>query len=169
MQARMNNPAMVIPEAMQALQALGAAIQKGGVPMRTLGLVHMRTSQINGCAVCLSIHSMVFKEPETEERLTTLAAWRETTFFTDAERAALALTEAVTRLSDRSDPVPDAVWDEAARHYDERGLATLLLSISATNVWNRLNVSTRQIAGMVAWPTNKAEKTAVAHAVTQHA
>ena len=112
---------------------------------------------------------MVFKDPETAERLTTLAAWRETTFFTDAERAALALTEAVTRLSDRSDPVPDAVWDEAARHFDERGLATLLLSISATNVWNRLNVSTRQIAGMVAWPTNKVEKNAVAHAGTQHA
>jgi len=165
MQARMNNPALVVPEAMQALQALGAAVQKGGVPMRTLGLVHMRTSQINGCAVCLAIHPMVFKEPETDERLTTVAAWRETTFFTDAERAALALTEAVTRLSDRSDPVPDAVWEEASRHYDERSLATLLLAISATNVWNRLNVSTRQIAGMVRWPSERSEKAVVA----QHA
>lgn len=165
MQARINNPAMVIPEAMQPLQALGKVIQNGSVPARTLALVHLRTSQINGCAFCLALHTTVFKDDETPERLVTVAAWRETTFFTDAERAALALTEAVTRLSDRSDPVPDAIWQEAARHYDERGLATLLLAISATNVWNRLNVSTRQIAGMVRWPTEKAEKAAVA----QHA
>ena len=69
-------------------------------------------------------------------------------FFRDAERAALALTEAVTRLSDRDDPVPDAIWDEAARHYDEPALAALVLSIAAINVWNRLNVATRQIAGV---------------------
>ena len=70
-------------------------------------------------------------------------------YFTDAERAALALTEAVTRLSDRPNPVPDDLWQEAARHYDEPGLAALLLSIASINVWNRLNVATRQVAGSV--------------------
>lgn len=84
---------------------------------------------------------------ETDERLFALAAWRDTPYFSDAERAALALTEAVTRLSDRPDPVPDEIWDEAAKHYQERALAGLLLAIATINVWNRLNVSTRQIAG----------------------
>ena len=89
------------------------------------------------------------KAGETDERLFAVAAWREAPFFTDAERAALALTEAATRLSDRADPVPDEIWDEAAKHYDERALAALLLSIATTNVFNRLNVTTRQMAG--AW------------------
>ncbi len=75
--------------------------------------------------------------------------WREAPYFTDAERAALALAEAVTRLADRPDPVPDEIWDEAARHYDEQGLAALLLSIATANVFNRLNLPTRQVAG--AW------------------
>jgi AhpD family alkylhydroperoxidase len=151
MQARMTNPAMIVPDAMQALHALGAAMQGGGVPSRTLHLIHLRASQINGCSVCLDGGSRnARKDGETDERLSTLAAWRDAPYFTDAERAALALTEAVTRLSDREDPVPDAVWDEAARHYDEAALATLLLSIAMINVWNRLNVTTRQVAG-AAW------------------
>ncbi len=89
------------------------------------------------------------KAGETDERLFALAAWRDAPYFTDAERAALALTEAVTRLSDRPDPVPDEIWDEAVRHYDEPALAALILSIALINVWNRLNVATRQVAG--AW------------------
>lgn len=84
---------------------------------------------------------------ETNERLFSVSAWRDAPYFTDAERAALALTEAVTRLSDRDDPVPDQIWDEAARHYDEPALAALILAIALTNVYNRLNVSTRQVAG----------------------
>ena len=84
---------------------------------------------------------------ESDERLFAVAAWRDAPYFTDAERAALALTEAVTRLSDREDPVPDAIWEEAARHYDESGLAALLLTIAQINVWNRLNAATRQVAG----------------------
>ena len=148
MNARMKNPAFVVPGAMQALQALGAAAQKGGVPKRTLDLVHLRTSQINGCGVCLDLHARGnFHEKETDERVLTVAGWRDTPYFTDAERAALALTEAVTRLSDRSDPVPDAIWDEAAKHYDERQLGALVLMIAAANAWNRLNVATRQVAG----------------------
>ena len=148
MQARMNNPAMLIPEAMQALLALNAATEKSGVPSRTLGLVHLRASQINGCSVCVDMHPRLLrKEGETAERMFAVAAWRDAPYFNEAERAALALTEAVTRLSDREDPVPDEIWNEAARHYDERALAALIIAISTVNVWNRLNVTTRQVAG----------------------
>ena len=150
MQARMSNPAMIVPEAMKALMALSASA-KGGVPSRTLDLVHLRASQINGCSVCVDMHARLLKQGgESDERLFAVAAWREAPYFTDAERAALSLTEAVTRLSDRADPVPDAIWDEAARHYDEPALASLILSIASINVWNRLNVATRQVAG-AAW------------------
>ena len=148
MQARISNPAMIVPEAMQALQALGKFAEKGGVPSRTLGLVHLRASQINGCSVCVDMHPRLLKrDGETDERLFAVAAWRDAPYFTEAERAALALTEAVTRLSDRPDPVPDEIWEEAARHYDEQALVSLLLAIATVNVWNRLNVATRQVAG----------------------
>jgi AhpD family alkylhydroperoxidase len=150
MQARMNNPAMVLPEAMQALQALHKAVGKAGVPAVTLELINLRASQINGCSVCLEMHSdSLRKQGESDQRLSTVSGWRDAPYFTDAERAALALTEAATRLSDRGDAVPDAVWDEAARHYDEQGLAAITLGIAGINVWNRLNVTTRQVAG--AW------------------
>ncbi len=148
MQPRMGHPAMILPDAMATLQALGACVGKGGVPSPTLELVHLRASQINGCSVCLDGHARIAKKNgEADERLFTLAAWRDAPYFSDAERAALALTEAVTRLSDRTDPVPDEVWDEAARHYDEAALAALVLAIANINVWNRLNVATRQVAG----------------------
>jgi AhpD family alkylhydroperoxidase len=133
---------------MPALQALGAAIGKGGVDESTIHLVLLRASQINGCGVCLDGHvRTAVEQGETPERLGTVAAWRETPYFTDPERAALALTEAVTRLSDRPDPVPDDVWAEAAKHYDEQQLAALVLCIANINIWNRLNVATRQMAG----------------------
>jgi AhpD family alkylhydroperoxidase len=148
MQQRMKNPAMILPNAMEALQALGASVEKSGLPRRTMELVHLRASQINGCSVCLDGHYRLAKKAgETDERLFAVAAWRDAPYFTEAERAALALTETVTRLSDRSDPVPDAVWEEAGRHYDERVLAALVLAIANINVWNRLNVATRQVAG----------------------
>ena len=148
MSARLKNPAMLIPEAMQALAALNASTEQAGVPRRTLGLIHLRASQINGCGVCVDMHARELQQQdETLERLFAVAAWRDTPYFTEGERAALALTEAVTRLSDREDPVPDAVWNEAARHYDERALAGLLLTIATINVWNRLNVATHQVAG----------------------
>jgi len=148
MQARMKNPVVVLPEAMAPIQALYGAATKGGVPPAIGHLVHLRTSQINGCGYCIDggvKHAK--KAGETDERLFAVSAWRDTPYFTDAERAALALSEDVTRLSDRSDPVPDAVWNEAAKHFDEKGLASLLLVISLTNVFNRLNVATRQVAG----------------------
>jgi AhpD family alkylhydroperoxidase len=150
MQARMSNPATIIPEAMQAILALNRAVRKGGVSPLTLELVHLRVSQINGCSSCVDSGSRhARKLGETDERLFAVAAWREAPYFSDAERAALALGEAVTRLSDRADPVPDEIWDEAARHYDEPALAALILAIATTNVFNRLNVSTWQVAG--AW------------------
>jgi len=148
MEARMKNPAMIFPEAMQSMFALNAVVEEAGLPSKTVGLVHLRVSQINGCSVCIDMHArMLQHEHETNERLFTVAAWRDAPYFTDAERAALALAESVTRLSDRPDPVPDEIWEEATRHYDERALAGLLLAISLINVWNRLNVSTKQVAG----------------------
>ena len=147
MQPRMNNPVMIVPQAMQALQALNTATE-GSVPRTTVNLVQLRASQINGCSVCVDMHARDMKRAgETDERLFAVAAWRDAPYFTGAERAALALAEALTRLNDRADPVPDDVWNEAARHYDERELSALLLSIALINVWNRLNVATRQIAG----------------------
>jgi AhpD family alkylhydroperoxidase len=148
MQARMSNPAVAVPDAMEALLALGKAAKKGGVPSRTLDLVHLRASQINGCSFCVDMHSReARKAGETDERLFAVAAWREAPYFTSEERAALALAEAVTRLSDRTDPVPDEIWDEATRHHDESALAALVLSIATVNLWNRLNAPTRQVAG----------------------
>ena len=148
MQARMNNPALIFPDAMKSFMALNAIVENSGVPSKTIGLVHLRTSQINGCSVCVDMHARMSKfAGETDERLLTVGAWRDAPYFTDAERAALALSEAVTRLSDREDPVPDAIWNEASKHYDEKQLAGLILAISLINVWNRLNVSTKQVAG----------------------
>jgi AhpD family alkylhydroperoxidase len=152
LQPRIQHPSMILPDAMPALQAVGAAVGNGGVPDTTIELVNMRASQINGCGVCLVGHVQgAMQHGETPERLAAVAGWRDAPFFSGPERAALALTEAVTRLSDRSDPVPDEIWDEAARHYDEGQLATLVLAIANINVWNRLNVATRQVAGAHEW------------------
>ncbi len=148
MQSRLKNPAMLVPGALQALQTFAQCVENSGLPAKTLELVHLRASQINGCAVCLDLHHRMAKNKgESDERLFAVAAWRDTPYFSDAERAALALTEAATRLSDRSDPVPDDVWKEAARHYSDEALAALVLAIASINVWNRLNVTTKQVAG----------------------
>ena len=149
MQARMNHPVMVVPEAMKALQALGD-LTKDGLPEKLLELVHLRASQINGCSACVDMHPKLAKKAgETDERLFSVAAWREAPYFTEAERAALALTEALTRLSDRADAVPDAVWNAADKQFDETELASLILAIANINVWNRLNCAVRQPVG--AW------------------
>jgi AhpD family alkylhydroperoxidase len=148
MQPRIENPALTVPGALPAIQKLGAALRHTDLAATTLYLVELRASQINGCSVCADMHSRELKAAgEPDERIFTLAAWRETPYFTDAERAALALTEAATRLADRSDPVPDEVWDEAARHYDEPQLAALVIAIASINAWNRINATTRQITG----------------------
>lgn len=148
MQPRIDSPVMTAPGAMQALQQLSAATRHAGIPEVTLVLVTLRASQINGCSVCVDMHSRELKAAgEPDERIFTVAAWQETPYFTDAERSALALTEAVTRLADRSDPVSDEVWEEAARHYDDQQLGALVLAIAAINAWNRINAATRQITG----------------------
>jgi len=147
-QARMNHPAFAVPGAFEALQALSKAINKTGISPKTLELIALRASQINGCGVCAVQHPRIARKlGETDDRLFAVAAWRDAPYFTDAERAALALTEAATRMSDRADAVPDETWDEATRHYDETELAALVLAIASINVWNRLNVATRQVAG----------------------
>jgi AhpD family alkylhydroperoxidase len=151
MQARMTHPVKVLPDAMKALLALGKATQSGTIAETTHQLIHLRVSQINGCSVCVDMHARELKEAgEKDERIWGVGAWRESPYFSDAERAALALAECVTRLADQPDPVPDAVWDDAADHYDEQELSSLLLSIAAINVWNRLNAATRQPVGS-AW------------------
>jgi AhpD family alkylhydroperoxidase len=152
MNARITQPAVAVPAAMAALQSLGAAIGTTGLPPRTVNLINMRASQINGCAVCLEggIRE-AHQAGETDDRLVLLAAWRETPNFTAAERAAIALTEAVTRAADQPDPVSDDVWGDAAAHYDETQLAGLVLQIANINLWNRLNVATRQHAGVHTW------------------
>jgi len=148
MHARIDNPAVTVPGALKALQEIGTAARGSDVPETTLYLVELRASQINGCGVCVDIHSRELKHAgEPDERINTVAVWRDVSYFTAAERAALALTEAATRLADRPDPVPDDVWDAAARHYDDAQLAALVLSIAAINTWNRLNVATRQVGG----------------------
>ena len=148
MHARMSNAALMVPDALKALQALGKTAETGRVPLATIGLVQLRASQINGCSVCVDMHARVMKQAgETDERLFAVAAWRDAPYFTDAERAALALGESLTRISDRPEGVPDDVWNEAARHYDERALAELVIAIVTINAWNRVNVATRQVAG----------------------
>lgn len=146
--SRMKNPAMIIPEAMGPLQNLGQLLgQLQGPSGRALSLAMLRASQLNGCALCIDGSCRLLKGfGETEDRLFAVPAWRESTRFTAPERAALGLAEAMTRLSDRSDPVPDGVWDEAARNFEERELALLVLGIATENLYNRINVATRQVA-----------------------
>jgi AhpD family alkylhydroperoxidase len=145
MQARIKNPALSTPGVLEALQQLAASATTAGIPDTTLYMVHLRASQINGCSGCVDIHSReLVYAGESSERIHTIAAWREAPYFSDAERAALALAEATTRLADRPDPVPDEIWDEAARHYSEPQLAALVVAI---NAFNRLTAATRQITG----------------------
>ena len=148
MQARTKNPALVVPGALDALQQLAASATTAGIPPTTLYLSQLRASQINGCSICVDIHSRELEHAgESGERINMVAAWREAPYFDDAERAALALTEAATRLADRPEAVSDEVWDEAARHYDEDQLAALVVAIAAINAFNRLNATTRQVTG----------------------
>ena len=151
MESRMTSPAVILPDALPALFALNGAIAATGIDPVLLELINLRVSQINGCGYCIYLHARDLRKAEvSDERLFGIAAWRESPFFSDAERAALALAEAATRLADRAgraDQVPDDVWDAAADHFDEAQLAALILAIGMINLWNRLNVTTRQVAG----------------------
>jgi AhpD family alkylhydroperoxidase len=151
MTARMKNPASILPDSVQGIQSIIKAAYDAGVPRPTMELAHLRASQINGCSPCVYSGAIGAKEAgETDERLFAVAAWRETELFSDAERAALALAESMTPLADRPDPVPDEIWNEAAKHFDEKQLAGLVLWIATTNLFNRVNATTRQPAG-AAW------------------
>lgn len=150
MTARMTNPATILPDAMTGIQSIYKAIYSGGVLQATLELVHLRASQINGCSAC--VHAGVTsatKAGESTERLYAVAAWYESPLFDDAERAALALAEAATRLADRPGAVTDELWAEARRHYDDNQLAALILMIATTNFFNRINTTIKEPAGAI--------------------
>lgn len=148
MQPRIKNPALLLPDALPSLLALNTVVRKSGLSETISALVHLRVSQVNGCGVCVDIGWRHLKKlGESDARIFTVAAWCEAPYFTEAERAALALAEAATRIADRPDAVPDEIWNEAARHFSEKELAALTLSIGVTNTFNRLNAVTRQIAG----------------------
>jgi AhpD family alkylhydroperoxidase len=149
--ARMTNPAFAVEGAMDALAAVAKSVSRARVPIQR-ELLHLRASQINGCSVCVDGHAKgARKAGESEERVFAVGAWRDAPYFSEPERAALALTEALTRLADTAEPVPDEVWDAAAEHFDETELGALVLDIGLINLWNRLNVGTRQIAGEHSW------------------
>ena len=151
MQPRIQNPAALLPDAVKGINNLYKAAHGSGVDPKVLELVHLRASQINGCSACVDsgARSMT-KNGETDERLFAVAVWRETPYFTDAERAALSLAEAMTRLADRPESVTDEIWDTAAKHFTEEQLAGIVLWVSTTNLFNRINASTKQPAG-AAW------------------
>lgn len=148
MQARIKNPVLVFPGALEAIQALHKSTAKADLPRTLLEIVNLRASQINGCSVCVDMHSRALKKlGEKDERIFAISAWRDSPYYSDAERAALALTEATSRLSDKSDPVPDEIWNDAARHYSELQLSALVVSIGLINFFNRVNAATRQMGG----------------------
>ncbi len=147
MTARIKNAASQ-PDITTGVQHLFKAVYAGGVPRQTLELVHLRTSQINGCSACVDAGvKTATKAGISSEKLLTVAAWYENPLFDDAERAALALTEAATRLADRPGAVTDEIWCEAAKHYDERQLSALVLMVAITNFFNRINTTFRVPAG----------------------
>ncbi|MFH8610371.1 carboxymuconolactone decarboxylase family protein [Streptomyces sp. NPDC018029] len=148
MENRLKNKNTHNPDLWTAIQHLHKAIGAGGVDPKLLTLVHLRASQINGCSAC--VYASVTggkKAGETDERLHNVAAWREAPFYTDAERAALALTEGATRLQDGAEGVTDAVWDEVNVHFTEEQIGAINLEIALTNFFNRLNRTVKEPAG----------------------
>ncbi|MER6073889.1 carboxymuconolactone decarboxylase family protein [Streptomyces sp. NPDC001817] len=149
MEARLNlMAAPVAAKALKHLIAAGRALSESTVPASTRELMMLRASQINGCAGCIDMHTKeAAAAGETAVRLHLVAAWREAKVFTDAERAALELTEQGTRIADAAGGVPDEVWANAAKYYDEDQLADLVAQIAVINAFNRGNVITQQPAG----------------------
>ncbi|MFI7052677.1 carboxymuconolactone decarboxylase family protein [Streptosporangium canum] len=146
METRIKSPANA--DVMTAIQGLYRAMYSGGVDPRVLGLVHLRASQINGCSPCVFAGvDSAKKHGETDERLHNVVTWRETPFFSEGERAALALTEAATRIQDGAPGVTDEIWDAAATHFDEKQLSAIILNIALTNFFNRINHTVREQAG----------------------
>jgi AhpD family alkylhydroperoxidase len=148
MTARLPNPTALLPDVNPAIQQLIKAAHTGGAPETVLELVHLRASQINGCSFCVDAGWRAGRKSGlSDEKLFTVAAWREMPYFDDAERAALDLAEHATRLADRSDPVPDPVWNAAAEHFTDEQLASIVLWVGVTNMFNRVNATVRQPAG----------------------
>ena len=147
MTSRIQNPASQ-PDITAGVQHVFKQVYAGGVPRQTLELVHLRVSQINGCSACVDAGATsATRAGVSTEKLLTLAAWYENPLFDDAERAALALAEAATRLADRPGAVTDEIWADAAKHYDERQLGALVLMVAITNFFNRINTTFRVPAG----------------------
>lgn len=138
--------AKVAPQAYAAMIHLEQAVRGMGLETSLYELVKIRASQINGCAFCIDMHTKDARaEGETEQRIYALDAWRETPFFSERERAALALTEAITLVTEGH--VPDDVYAAAAKQFDEKGLAALIMAVTAINAWNRIAISSRTVAG----------------------
>ncbi|MFI5661860.1 carboxymuconolactone decarboxylase family protein [Streptomyces sp. NPDC051684] len=141
----MPNPSLVVPDVLPPMRAVVKAVNSVGVPLKTLVLVHLRVSQINGRTVQLPKKQHEFEAAGEEDlRLPVVETWREQDCFTDAERSVLALAEAATRIDGIEDPVSDEVWDEAARHFTEEQLGAVVMHIGLVNLWNRVNVATKQ-------------------------
>ncbi|MBW5486011.1 carboxymuconolactone decarboxylase family protein [Streptomyces bambusae] len=133
---------------MKHVIAAGKSLKDSPLPAATQELVAIRASQINGCSGCIDMHTKeAAAAGETSVRLNLVAVWRDATVFTEAERAALELTEQGTRIADGAGGVPDEVWERAAQHYDQEQLVALVSLIALMNAFNRLNVITRQPAG----------------------
>jgi AhpD family alkylhydroperoxidase len=149
MDARLNlfeNP--VAGKSLKHLTAASRVVGESTLPLATQELMRLRASQINGCGFCTDMHTKEAEAAgETHQRLHMVAAWREATVFTDAERAALELTEEATRIADAAGGVPDEVWANAAKHYDDEQLGAMVALIAVINAFNRVNVIVAQPAG----------------------
>jgi AhpD family alkylhydroperoxidase len=142
--------ATVNPDVVSAIQLLDKAVRSSGIDPKVTELVHLRVSQINGCAPC--VHAGIAhakKLGETDERLHAVAVWRESPFFGDAERAALDLAEAATRIEDGQPGVGDAAWQAATEHFAQPEISSILLCVALTNFFNRINRALRTPAGKV--------------------
>ena len=149
---RLSNPAELLPGAYQGIARLLGAIGEGGVPTATLELVALRTSQLNGCSACVQSHLEALQADGVPiDKIVGVGAWGESPYFDDAERAALTLADALARLADSHDPVPDELWREVTKHFDERQIAALLLQIGLLNLFNRVNVAVREPADDPSW------------------
>lgn len=162
MQTRMSHPAVVLSDIMPIMKSLMAATFAAGAPPSTLSLAGLRVSQLNGCDHCVEGGTkFAAKAGESLDRLSALSDWQHASCFSDSERAALALAEAVTLNTGERDLVPEPVWREAARHFDEKALAALLLCIGAMNMFNRVNRAIGLTAGMPAlWEDSQSEAAA---------
>jgi AhpD family alkylhydroperoxidase len=149
MEARMKNPAFVLPDITKGIKTIYQGIYQGGVPHELLEIIALRVSQLNGCSACVHAHVHNLKKSgESDERVGNVAAWREAPFYSDVERAALQLAETVTRMADRSeDAVSDQLWEEVAGHFEEKQLSAIILTISITNFFNRINATVKEPAG----------------------